>query len=119
MKSEKVIISDWGGVVESHKDVYSVFQASIDLIKLYTNKYNDEEILKIFSKCSYNKDGKEIGALGTLKDTYEWIDRINENFKINVSYDQFIEDYKRTHDRIYSYPGKGRELMIEFIHTKP
>lgn len=112
MKNEKVVICDWGGVVESHRDVYSVFQSSIDLIKLYTNEYSDEEILRIFSKCSHNKDGKEMGILGTLEDTYEWIDRINDKFKINVSYDQFIEDYKKTHDKIHSYQG-----VVEFIKS--
>lgn len=112
MKNEKVVICDWGGVVESHSDVYSVFQSSIDLIKLYTNEYSDEEILRIFSKCSHNKDGKEMGILGTLEDTYEWIDRINDKFKINVSYDQFIEDYRKTHDKIYSYQG-----VVEFIKS--
>lgn len=50
--------------------------------------------------------------LGTLKDTYEWIDRINDKFKINVSYEQFIEDYKKTHDKIYSYQD-----VVEFIKS--
>lgn len=103
MEKKKVIVSDWGGVVESHSEYTSVFDSNINLIKLYTNKYSDEEILKIFSKCSYNKARKEIGALGTMNDVYEWIDRINDNFNINVPYDKFLEDYKKTHDLIYSY----------------
>ncbi len=112
MKNEKIIISDWGGVVESHHDVYSVFQSSIDLIKLYTNEYSDDEILTIFNECSINKNGKDIGELGTINDIYEWIDRINDNFGIKVSYDQFIEDYKKTHDKIYSYHD-----VVEFIKS--
>lgn len=112
MKSKKVVVCDWGGVVESHHDVYSVFQSSSDLIKLYTKEYSDDEILKIFSKCSHNKDGKEMGELGDINDIYEWIDRINDNFKINVSYDQFIEDYKKTHDKIYSHQD-----VVEFIKS--
>lgn len=112
MKNEKMIISDWGGVVESHHDVYSVFQARIDLIKLYTNKYNDEEILKLFNKCSINKNGKYISELGTINDIYEWIDRINDHFGINVSYDQFLEDYRKTHELIYSYQD-----VVKFIKS--
>lgn len=112
MKKGKIIISDWGGVVESHHGVYSVFQASIDFIKLYTNKYSDEEILTIFNKCSINRNGKDIGELGTINDIYEWIDRINDNFKINVSYGKFLEDYRRTHDLIYSYQD-----VVKFIKS--
>lgn len=116
MKSEKVVVCDWGGVVESHHDVYSVFLARIDLIKLYTKEYSDEEILKLFDKCSSNKDEKEIGELGAVNDIYEWIDRINDNFNINVSYDRFIEDYMKTHDRIYSYQDVVR--FIKSIKNK-
>ena len=31
MKDIKYVICDWGGVVESHNDVYSVFQASTNI----------------------------------------------------------------------------------------
>lgn len=103
MKKKKIVISDWGGVVESHNDIYSVFDAQIDLIKTYTNEYDDEEILKKFDKCSYNKNGIKIGVLGSINDIYEWIDRINNSFKINVSYDEFIDNYVKMYDSIYSY----------------
>lgn len=60
MKDIKYVICDWGGVVESHNDIYSVFQASINQIKLYTKDYTDDEILKKLNECSLNKNGKKL-----------------------------------------------------------
>lgn len=79
MKNEKVVICDWGGVVESHRDVYSVFQSSIDLIKLYTNEYsdNDEIYLKVQEALKVNP--KNILLIDDTKENIETAKRLGWN----------------------------------------
>lgn len=81
MKNEKVVVCDWGGVVESYCDVYFVFQSSIHLIKLYTNEYSDDEkMYKEYKPSEFLVSEKEL----ILKEEIESIKRMvppNKRYK--------------------------------------
>lgn len=113
MNNKKIIICDWGGVIESHDDrYYPVSKAIISLIRKYTNKYDNDEIIKTYSSCAYDQNNVEIGSVSKIDGIYSWIDRLKNAFKFETAYDVFLQNYKLEHDKIYSYQN-----VVSFIKS--
>ena len=113
MNNKKLVIFDWGGVIESHYDRnYPVSKAIVSLIRKYTNKYDNDEIIKIYSSCAFDENNIEIGTINKIDGIYAWINRLKEAFDFEATYDDFLENYKREHNKIYSYQN-----VVSFIKS--
>lgn len=69
MKQEKVVIFDWGGVIESHKEGEYNWHSVIEtIIKRLTNNKVNSDIIKLWSNCWTLKDGQKISETSNLDD---------------------------------------------------
>lgn len=91
----KLILFDWGNIVESFTTGYTCIDA-----------WND-----LFISCGY--DGKEAAynklhkyKLTRIKDYQEFekvYEQMKTDFNLNKSFDEFIDIYKDTFDKVYYY----------------
>ena len=81
----KAVLFDWGGVVESHENNNrELNSAKIRMIKRVKNNISDNEII---SKWTYKIKNEYISIYNDLEHINDWINQINKNFDINLSYD--------------------------------
>lgn len=95
MKKNKLILFDWGNIVESHQTGYTCYDAWRDLfIKLgYTKECEPfKDINKYQPSCIKNEE--------EFKEAYTLM---KEEFTFNKSFDEFKKIYKDTFDKIDYY----------------
>jgi putative hydrolase of the HAD superfamily len=91
-KKNKLILFDWGNIVESHDVGFGNIQA-----------WNE-----LFTSCGYTGDKVIFNSLGkyqlskimTNEEFESTYNDIKEEFKLNTSYEEFVENYKRIFDNI-------------------
>ena len=90
---KKLILFDWGNIVESHLTGYTCYDA-----------FND-----IFHECGY--EGNEIGSLSkyniccikTIEEFEKAFNDMKKDYNLKKSYKEFIELYKKIFDKIDYY----------------
>lgn len=95
MKKNKLILFDWGNIVESHLTGYSCYDAWNDLFKACGYKENKNIILEM---RKYN-----ICIIPTIEEFENTFDKISKDYSFNKSYDEFIKLYRKTFDKIDYY----------------
>ena len=92
---EKLILFDWGNIVESHTTGYTWYDAYNDLFKAcgYIGKNN------IFSSLSKYK----LSSIPTVADFENVYNQIAKDYKFKTTYLEFIKNYKEIFDRIDYY----------------
>ena len=101
---KKVVLFDWGNIVESHLTGYNCYDA-----------FND-----LFFECGYSGDGNVFSLLGkyklsAIKTDIEFEKVYNlmaKDFNLNKTYDEFKKIYKRVFDKIDYYSD-----VVEFEHS--
>ena len=96
MKKNKLILFDWGNIVESHTTGYTCYNGWDDLIEECGYKYKEDSILKEIKKykiCS-------IKSVEEFKETYKLMQK---EFNLNKSFDEFIKLHKEITDKIDYY----------------
>jgi HAD superfamily hydrolase (TIGR01549 family) len=91
----KLILFDWGNIVESHTTGYSCHDAWDDL----------------FRECGFESDKRVFSLLGKYRlscirnsEEFEKVfNQLKEDFHFNKTYDEFVEIYKRVFSKIDSY----------------
>ena len=102
MKKNKLILFDWGNIVESHKTGYTCYDAWRDLIDEcgYTGEYD-------LSKY-------RLSAIPNLYQFEKVFNEMKEEFRLNVTFQEFIEKYHRIFNRIDYYPNvRDYELSLK------
>lgn len=95
MKKNKIILFDWGNIVESHMTGYSCYDAWDDL----------------FKKCGYTGDDvilKEIGkynicTISSISEFESVFNKISIDYNFNKTFNEFIKLYREIFDRIDYY----------------
>ena len=103
-KVNKLILFDWGNIVESHSTGFS----------------NRDAWDKLFRECGYIDEDQVFEKLGkyrlsTLRDINEFENTFNqmkEDFNLNKSYDEFINIYNNVFSKIDYYPE-----VAEYEHS--
>ena len=91
----KLILFDWGNIVESHTTGYSCYDAWNDLFK--SCGYNGEE--EIFHTLSKYKVSR-IKDISEFREAYKLM---KEDFSFNVSFEEFVTLYKKIFDKVDYY----------------
>ena len=106
----KIVIFDWGGVIENHNyDKYNISQAIIDIMKYYNCNLSDAEILNI---CSKGSKLKSTSICNNEKITIDWFNNIKDKLKLNCTFEQYKKAY-------YEYGKKipYHEDVVEYAHS--
>ncbi len=103
---EKIVIFDWGGVIESHREgKYSLNTAITNFIKYFNNDVDENGLIeKYFDVCTNkieqgNKD-------------YNWFEKIKYNFNLECTEEEFYKFYEEEFNRIEYY-----KEVVEYAHS--
>lgn len=107
----KVVIFDWGGIVESHEnDSKDIKNALIRIIRRLNKDITDEEVLAKW--CYQTSKGISIGTTNDIDEIKDWVNLIQKQMNINVSFD----DFKRIYQEEFSYVKYYRDV-VQFAHS--
>lgn len=108
---EKVVIFDWGGVVESHENnMEEIKAAQIRIIKRFNNNLSDEEILERWTKKT--STGILIGVTNNGQDIKNWVYELQKNMNINVEFDEFKKAYEEEMALVSYY-----KEVVQYAHS--
>lgn len=111
MNKQKIVIFDWGGIVESHENnCEDLNNAEIRFIKRFNNKITDEEILSRW--ISNNSQGKEMLTVNSDEDIQDWVNLLQTKMNINVSCEEFKTTYEEEFDKVKYY-----KEVVEYAHS--
>ena len=95
MKNNKLILFDWGNIVESHTTGYTCHKAFNDLFKACG--YNGDK--EIFYSLSHYK----LSVIPTVKEFEHTFNLMKKEFNLNVNFNEFIKLYNLYFDKIDYY----------------
>ena len=105
-KADKIVIFDWGGVIESHRDgEYCLNTAITNLIKHFNNNVDESNLIEKYFYVTARKlrqDFKE----------YTWFDKIKNEFNLQCSEDEFYDFYIKEFDQIEYYKD-----VVDYAHS--
>ena len=108
---DKIVIFDWGGVIESHKvGEYNIRTAIINLMKKYGCKLEEQKILNIYSKCDNLKYDMSIHSNPMLIE--KWFERVKIKLNLNCNLDEFINSYYNELKKVYYYKD-----IVDYAHS--
>lgn len=115
-KENKIVIFDWGGVVESHcKSEYNYYSAKVDII----NRLNEQTrildantICKKWDECNYDENDKCISEVNSKEDIQKWFERIKLKFDLKCDYNEFYKIYQEESNKIKYYKD-----VVDFAHS--
>lgn len=113
-EKNKIIIFDWGGVIESHRDgEYNIRIAVKNIVKrLSVDDIHDRDIIKEYENCSRDEQGTDIGCVNDIKKCEEWFERLKDKFHINKTFEDFSKVYKEEFSKVEYY-----QEVVEFAHS--
>lgn len=114
--SEKIVIFDWGGVVESHfEGEHNCRSTKVDIINRLneeTKKEDGEIIINKWIECGSDVNGKEIGEVSSDEDIKKWFERIKAKFDLKCDYDEFYQAYQEESNKTKYYKN-----VVDFAHS--
>ncbi len=112
----KIVIFDWGGVVESHfQGEYNCYSAKVDIINRLneqTKTLDADTICKKWIECNYDENDKCISEVNTKEDIRKWFERIKLRFDLKCDYNEFYQVYQEESDKIKYYKD-----VVDFAHN--
>lgn len=109
-KCNKIVIFDWGGVIENNnQSYYNISKAIIDIMRKYKCKLTDQEILEV---CT--NGGKLFNTFidDDEQTTIDWFNEIKGKLNIDCNYDEYKNAY-------YEYGKKipYHKDVVKFAHS--
>ena len=96
MKNEKLIIFDWGGVIESHNEKeYCCSKAALEFLKKLNIDLPNEILLEKYYECCFK--------CHTINNKQEAFNIFKESFDLECDINEFIKNYQETLSNIYYY----------------
>lgn len=112
----KIVIFDWGGVVESHlQSEYNCYSAKVDIINRLneqTKALDTDTICKKWIECNYDENDKCISEVNSKEDIHKWFERIKLKFDLKCDYNEFYQVYQEESDKIKYYKD-----VVDFAHS--
>ena len=104
----KIVIFDWGGVIESHKEgEYSIDRAIINLIKHFNSNEDEATIVE-----RYHAQSVEDTTYHIYLENDRWFEKIKKEFNLKCNSDEFYDYYIKEFDKIDYYKD-----VVEFAHS--
>jgi len=110
---DKLVIFDWGGIVESHRDgEYNVFNARRDTIHYFRKDLTDEEIKIGYQRIANNSHAENVSKYNSLVLVEEWFKVLKNEFSLECNFKEFLKIYLEMHDKIHYY-----KEAVEYAHS--
>lgn len=110
MNKNKLIVFDWGGVIDSHRaEESNVFSAIIRVMKRMGCKLDNELIIQKYNNCAYNRI--HIGTINDSCQIKKWYQMIKSDFELSGTFDEFVSVYEEEYSKVYFY-----KEIIELIN---
>ena len=109
-KCNKIVIFDWGGVIENNnQSYYNISKAIIDIMRKYKCKLTDQEILEV---CTNGKKLFNTFIDDDEQTTIDWFNEIKDKLNIDCNYDEYKNAY-------YEYGKKipYHKDVVKFAHS--
>lgn len=109
-KYNKIVIFDWGGVIENNNpSYYNISKTIIDIMKKYKCKLTDQEILEV---CTNGKKLFNTFINDNEQTTIDWFNEIKSKLDINCNYNEYKNAY-------YEYGKKipYHKNVVNFAHS--
>lgn len=109
MKNQsKIIIFDWGGVIESHKEgEYSINRAIINLIKHFNSEEDENTIEE-----RYHVQSVEDITYDIYLENDKWFQKIKHEFNLKCTTEAFYDYYIKEFDKIEYYKD-----VVKYAHS--
>lgn len=105
---DKIIIFDWGGVIESHKEgEYSINRAIINLIKHFNSEEDENTIVE-----RYHAQSVEDITYHIYLENDKWFQKIKNEFNLKCTTKEFYDYYIKEFDKIEYY-----KEVVEYAHS--
>ena len=99
---EKIVIFDWGGIVESHENnLQDLKNAKIRLIRKFNSPLSDKEILKGWTDKTQN--GFRVDTINDEQEIRNWVNLVQKNTDINAPFEDFKKAYEEEFSRVKYY----------------
>lgn len=109
----KIVIFDWGGVIENHKNrKYNIYEAILKIIKHFNVNMPNDEIITKYLSCETDNSNKSINTYNNIKDIEKWFTRIKTIFNINCTFRYFMKIYNEEFAKV-EYNLK----LVELAHS--
>ena len=104
----KIIIFDWGGVIESHKEgEYSINKAIINLIKHFNSEEDENTII-----ARYHAQSVEDITYHIYLENDKWFQKIKYEFNLKCTTEEFYDYYIKEFDKIEYYKD-----VVKYVHS--
>lgn len=108
---DKIVIFDWGGVVESHENNFQdINNAIVRLIKNFNKGLSKEEIISKWT--DETTKGDCIGYINDEESIRDWVDLIQKNMNIDVPFEEFKIKYEEEFSKVKYY-----KEVVEYAHS--
>ena len=108
---DKIVIFDWGGIVESHEEnLKDLKDAKVRMIQRYNKKLSYQEILERWTDKSPN--GISLGATNDINEIKSWVNLIQKNMDIDISFEEFKKAYEEEMTSVKYYKD-----VVEYAHS--
>lgn len=112
-KDNKIVIFDWGGVVESHREgEYNCDTAKVDVMKRFDIIMDEKELISKYSSCRKDEFGREIGTVNNIEDIKKWFLRVKQEFKLTCEFEEFCKVYEEEYSKVDYY-----QEVATFAHS--
>lgn len=113
---KKIVIFDWGGVIESHRDgEYNIYDAICSIIKRLSKNKNDtidERLLEMWVDCDCSNNNLTITEINDIEEIKIWYNNLYNTFNFNCSFEEFVDVYKEEYSKVYFYKD-----VVEYAHS--
>lgn len=105
VRQNKLVIFDWGGVIESHnQEEHCISKATIAFFKSFGVDLDDETIVEKYLECCNHVDNSD--------DTNELFNKLKNIFNIECTMDEFIKRYNEYTSKTHFY-----KEVVDYAHS--
>lgn len=105
--NDKIVIFDWGGIVESHfPGEFNCFTARKQILSKINPNLEEldlDTICENWYACRYDENGINISTQNDIKDVEKWFERLKLKFELKCSFEKFCNTYKEISDQTVYY----------------
>ena len=109
----KLVIFDWGGIIESHNpNEHDHTKCFIEVLKHFNVKTNYKDMINSYKELSENTTNSHIETLTEKEYLDDWLNKLKNKYNFTCTIEEFIKVYIKEFSKIDYYKN-----VIEFIHS--